>query len=890
MSKKMRWFHRIRVLPVMLFRRGAQKSRLNAEIEFHLSQQMAEYVSQGMDPESARLAALRLFGNPAVLQEQTHAEWTWNWLEGIWRDLRYGARTLLRSPGFSLTAIVVMSLGIGATTSLFTIVRSVLLRPLPFRDPDKLVMLYERFRQQPESPYNVVAPADFRDWRAQTRGFEDMGAWRWWAGHISGDHGELPEVVTGAGGSWNLFSVLGVQPAFGRTFTPDDDRFGANDVVILSWNLFQSRFNGDKQIVGKSVKIDSKPYTVVGVLPAWFSYPDPAVKVWLPYTPIFMPEEFKPDHHQSHVIARLKTRQSAAAAVKEVSALQYQIHMQNQGKPVAEDVVSRPMIDDVVEDAKTPLIVLMCSVGCMLLIACLNVSNLLVARSAARRKEVAIRGALGGSRWKLVQEQMTESLLIAVAGGALGWVLATSATRWLATHWRDLPRADAIRVDGPVLGFSVAIVLATALLAGLIPAISSTGKSLLGALQDSARSVGVSVSRATLRKVLLSAEIALTVVLLISAGLLFKSFIHLRTSDLGCATDNVLTVRFGLPEKTYDTPEKVLAFHEAVLGRVRSLPGVEAAGLISTVPGAGYEGDNVFTIPEHPAQGPSLELDALFRKADPGYFSTLEIPVLSGRVFNDQDKLGRTHHVIVSKKFADQFFPGEDPVGKHVKIAFLGDRREIYEIIGVVGDTLHDIGQPVKATIYRSILNGDPMLDSVATIVVRAAAEPLSLALPIQRQISALDPEMPAYRVRTMQQIIGEATASKSFSASLVLAFALLSLMLAAVGLYGVLSYLVTQRSAEIGIRMALGAQRGEVLRLVLADGMRPVGLGLVLGLAGGAAAGMLIKSILYGTRPLDPVVFLTMAGSLLLTAAIASAVPSLRACSIEPVRALRLE
>ncbi|MCU1219174.1 MAG: efflux transporter, macrolide exporter (MacB) family, permease protein [Candidatus Angelobacter sp.] len=886
----MRWVERFRMAMLMLFRRKAETERLNRELEFHLEQQIAENVSGGMEPEQARLAALRLFGNPTVVRDEARSFWSWNWLESAGRDLRYGVRTLLRTPGFSLTAILVMALGIGATTSLFTIVRSVLLRPLPFREPNKLTMLYEHFRQRSEYPYNVVAPADFRDWRAQTHGFEDMAAWRWWAGHISTVQGEMPEVVTGAGGSWNLFSVLGVQPVFGRTFTPDEDRFGANDVVMLSWGLFQSRFSGDKSIVGKPVRIDSKPYTVVGVLPAWFSYPDPAVKVWIPYTPTFMPEEFRPDHHQSRVIARLKDKQSATAALKEVSALQYQIYMQNQGKPVAEDVISRPIIEDVVEDVKTPLIVLMCSVGCMLLIACLNVSNLLVARSAARRKEVAIRGALGGSRWKLIQEQMTESLLIAIAGGAVGWVLSISATRWLATHWRDLPRADAIQIDASVLAFSIAIVLLTALLAGLVPAISSTGRSLLGALQDSARSIGGSVSRATLRKVLLTAEIALTVILLISAGLLFRSFIHLRTSDLGCVTDNVLTVRFGLPEKKYDTPEKVLAFHEALLGRVRGLPGVKAAGLISTAPGAGYEGDNVFTIPEHPAQGPSLELDALIRKADPGYFSALEIPLISGRVFNEQDKLGRTHHVVISKKFSDQFFPGEDPVGKHVKIAFSGNTPDIYEIIGVVGDTIHDIGQPIKATIYRSILNGDPMLDSVATIVVRAAVEPLSLAMPIQKQISSLDSEMPTYKVRTMQQIVGEATASQSFSASLVLAFALLSLMLAAVGLYGVLSYLVTQRVSEIGIRMALGAQRSEVLRLVLLDGLRPVFIGLVIGIAGGAGAGMLIRSILFGTRPLDPAVFAAMVTSLLFTAVIASAIPALRACRIEPTQALRTE
>ena len=886
----MRWVQRLQMSMMALFRRQSEKERLQAELAFHLEQQIAENVAGGMAPEEARLAALRLFGNPTLLDEEARSNWSWNWIESIWRDLRYGVRTLTRTPGFSLTAILVMALGIGAATSLFTIVRSVLLKPLPFHEPDKLVMLYEHFRQRPEFPYNVVAPSDFRDWRAQTQGFEDMGAWRWWAGHISTMQNEMPEVVTGAGGSWNLFSVLGVQPVFGRTFTPDEDRFDANDVVMLSWSLFQSRFSGDKSIVGKQVRIDSKPYTVVGVLPAWFTYPDPAVKVWIPYTPIFMPEEFRPDHHQSHVIARLKDKQTATAALKEVSALQYQIHMQNLGKPVAEDVVMRPMIEDVVQDAKTPLIVLMCSVGCMLLIACLNVSNLLVARSAARRKEVAIRGALGGSRWKLVQEQMTESLLIAIAGGALGLVLSFAATRWLATHWQDLPRADAIKVDGTVLAFSIAAVFVSALLAGLLPAISSTGRSLLGALQDSSRSIGGSILRATLRKALLTAEIALTVVLLVSAGLLFRSFIHLRTSDLGCVTDNVLTVRFGLPQKKYDTPEKVLAFQETLLRRVRSLPGVKAAGLISTAPGAGYEGDNGFTIPEHPAQGPSLELDALVRKADPGYFSTLEIPLISGRVFNEQDKLGRTHHVVISKKFSDQFFPGEDPVGKHVKIAFSGNTPDVYEIIGVVGDTIHDVGEPIKATIYRSILNGDPMLDSVATIAVRAAVEPLSLALPIQRQISALDSEMPAYKVRTMQQIIGEATASQSFSASLVLAFAVLSLMLAAVGLYGVLSYLVTQRLSEIGIRMALGAQRSEILRLVLLDGMRPVMIGLVIGLAGGAGAGILIKSILYGTRPLDPLVFATMIGSLVLTAAIASAVPALRACRIEPTQALRTE
>ncbi|HKD78295.1 MAG TPA: ABC transporter permease, partial [Candidatus Angelobacter sp.] len=822
--------------------------------------------------------------------EEARSNWSWNWLESIWRDVRYGIRTLARSPGFSVTAILVMALGIGAATSLFTIVRSVLLRPLPFHDPDKLVMLYEHNLQDKKYPYNVAAAGEFFEWRARTHGFEDMGAWRWWGCVVSGNHGEYPEVETAAAGSWNLFSVLGVEPVLGRTFTADEDQLEANNVVMLSWSLFQSRFGGDRDIVGNSVRIDSKPYTVVGVLPAWFSYPDPSVKLWVPYLSTFMADQIRPWHHQSHVVARIKDKRSLAGAVKELSALQYQLHMQSQGKPVAEEAISRPMIEDVVGEVKMPLIVLMCSVGCMLLIACLNVSNLLVARGAARRREVAIRGALGGSRWKLIQEQMAESLLISIGGGMLGIALSLSATKWLATHWRDLPRADAIHVDGTVLAFSIAIIFATALLAGLVPAISSTARGLLGMLQDSARSIGGSTSRAGLRKGLLSAEIALTVVLLISAGLLFRSFVNLRTSDLGCVTDNVLTLRYGLPVEKYDTAAKVLAFHEALLQCVRALPGVRAAGLISTAPGAGYEGSTNFTIPEHPAEGAIQERDALVRKADPGYFSALEIPLLSGRFFTDEDRLDRTRHVIISKKFAQQFFPGESAVGKHVSIAFSGNTPEVYEIIGVVGDTIYQIGQPIKVMIYRPILNGNPHLDSLTMLVVRTAVEPLSLAMPIQKQISALDRELAVSRVLTMQQIIGRATASESFSATLVLAFAVLSLMLAAVGLYGVLSYLVTQRVSEIGIRMALGAQRSEVLRLVLVDGLRPVILGLLIGVGGGAGAGMLIKSILFGTRPLDPAVFAAMISTLLLTALIASAVPALRACRIEPTQALRTE
>jgi predicted permease len=438
-----------------------------------------------------------------------------------------------------------------------------------------------------------------------------------------------------------------------------------------------------------------------------------------------------------------------------------------------------------------------------------------------------------------------------------------------------------------VLLFALGLVVCTALLAGLLPAISSTGAGVLSALQESSRSIRGSISGAILRKTLLTAEIALTVILLVSSGLLFKSFLHLRTSDLGCATGHVLTMKYGLPEKQYDTREKVIAFHQSLLDRVRRLPGVRAAGLVSTAPGAGWGGDDLFTIPEHPSTTFQLRNDAARRTSDPGYFTAMQIPLLRGRFFTDQERLTSDRYTIISKRFADQFFPGDNPIGKHLTI---GRLQETYEIVGVVGDTSYAVTEPVSATMYFPILSGIPDRTSEATIVVRTEGDPLALSIPVQRQVAALDPGLPVDDILTMQQILGKATASQSFSATLLLAFAILSLLLAAIGLYGVLSYLVSQRVTEIGIRIALGAQRAQVLRLVVLDGLSPVLLGLLVGLAGGATAARFIKTILYGTSPLDPIVFATMVGTLLLTAIVACALPALRASRIEPMQALRID
>jgi predicted permease len=885
---------RVRMALRGLFQRGRETELLNDELGFHLEQQIAENESAGMSPEEARAAALRVFGNPTVVRDEARANWSWSWLERLGRDVRFALRGLRRSPGFAMTAIVVMALCIGATTALFTVVRAVLLRPLPFKDPHNLVMVWEHFNSNSsESPYNPVAAGDFYLWREKTHGFEDMAAVKSAGFNLSDDHGALPEVVRAGAGSWNLFRVLGVAPAVGRTFTEDEDGVGRAPVAMLTWSLFQRRYQGDGSIVGKQIELDGKPYTVVGVLPEWFSYPDPRVQLWVPYASGYTTSSIQwNDNHDSSVVARLRPDVSEKTAMSEVIALQYRIHMDHLNQPVCESALAQPMIDDVVGDVKKPLWTMMAAVGCMLLIGCLNVSNLLVARSAARQKEMAIRGALGAGRLALVREQMTETVLLCAAGGVLGMLLALAGTRWLASHWHGLPRTETIHVDGMVVLFSLGVVCLCAVLAGLLPALSSTQKGVLAALKDSSRTSNSGVSRARLRKLLLSIEIALTVVLLIAAGLLLKSFVQLRTTNLGIAGDHVLTLGYALPKEQYSKPEQQVTFSESLLERVRRLPGVRAAGLGSVVPGAGWGGDRVFLIPGQ-AVISSSDLahrpDAMVRMADPGYFNALQIPLIAGRVFDSHDRLSNTQKVVITEELAKRYFQGEDPLQKTIVMGTNpASTKDTYEVIGVVGNTLWRVGRDVKPTAY---FQAYPQTEvRRMTLVVRTEGDPSKLALAVQKEIAALDPRLPVVDVLTIPQIVGESTVNQSFSASLVLAFAVLSLLLAGVGLYGVLSYLVTQRVTEIGIRIALGAQRGQVLALVLRDGLRPVFVGLVAGVTGGVVVGMLIRSLLYGTKPLDASVFGAMVTTLLLTAVCACALPAVRASRIEPMQALRTE
>jgi predicted permease len=876
------------------FARAAEDADLAQELEAHLQHEVDDNLARGMNKEEAIRRARVKVGSVRRVRETV---WERNSLESVetaLRDLRYSIRTLSRTPGFTVTAILVMALGIGANVALFTVVRSVLLKPLPFREPDRLIQLYEKSPSGTRE-YSYIAGGMYAAWKKAASSVDEMAIYGTDSVNLSGTAGQLPEKIRYAECEWKLLPMLGVVPELGRSFVEADDRPEAAATVLLTHSLWVRRYASDRGIVGKTILLNSKPYTVIGVLPAWFEYPDTQTQLWAPIYHEQSSEMMQAvDMHNFFVVGRLRPGATLAQALSQVDTAEKQVHASHPTPSTANGASARTLLDGVVHDAKATLYTLMGATSCVLLIACLNVANLLVARSASRRKETSVRAALGGSRWRLLREQLTESAVLAAAGGGLGLLFAWFGTRWLVQARPGLARASAIHIDGVVLLFGAGVVTGCGLLAGLIPSLSCLRVPLLESLQDSMRTTSAGHGRVRLRRALLAAEVGLTVVLLTCAGLLLKSYNHLRSTDLGCATQNVMTMRFALPHVRYNSAAKVASFYEQLLPRLRSLPGVKTAGVVTALPGQGYGGDSRFTLPEHPDFAGGAVQDAIVRGADPGYFSALQIPLQSGRYFEDRERLTEARSVIVSRSFARQYFGGEDPIGKHILPKdFDGVPPEGFEIVGVVGDTLWSLTdlwaltEQDKAMMYFPLYSGGW---TNASIGVRSDGNVISLALPIQKALGELDPDLPVSDVLTMEQSIGRSTMDASFNSSLVLAFAVIALILAAVGLYGVLSYIVTQRTSEIGIRIALGAQRGTVMRLILSDGLRPAWIGLLLGLASSGFAVQLIRTMLYGTRALDLILFAEVGLVLSIVAAIACAIPAWRASRLDPMQALRTD
>jgi len=872
------------------FRRCHADAELQEEMNVHLAAEIEENLARGYSFEQARREALLKFGNPQQARERLWRQNTIAWLDSLWRNMKYSFRALRRSPGFAVVSIVVIALGIGVNAALFTVVRSVLLKPLPFANPQRLVRLYEdTFNHR--FAYNSSAAGIFAEWEKQGHSFSGMAISCQAAYTLSGSGGQLPESLRAAAFSASMLPVLGVEPALGRNFSAVEDSPSANGTVLLSWNLWKRRFGGERSIVGQTILLDGRPYKVIGVMPSWFAYPYSTVQLWTAASHERTAAEMEAlDNHNFQAVGRLKPGVSLPAAVNELSLITLRIHNAHADDPfISSGAHGRFLLDSLVGDVRTPLLILVGATGCVLLIACLNVSNLLVARSMGRRREIAIRTALGGSRAELLGQHFMENLLLSMAGGAIGLLMASAMVQWFVSLRQDVPRIDAVHIDGVVLAFIAGLVVLSALFAGLVSAFSSRGDLVLNALQESSRSHSTGQTRAQLRRVLLALEVGLTVVLLIGAGLLLKSYTRLRSADLGCLTSNVLTMQLSLPEVRYDFPAAV-HFYQELLTRVRNYPGVQAAGLVSTLPGDGYGGDRGFTIEGRPPLPEGKGQLALTRWVDPGYFAAMGIPFQSGHTFDRDQFLVPGSEVIISTAFQWQYFHGKDPVGETVLT--LGGRP--YRIAGVVGDTLYSIGEPARPMMYFPIYtlgSKDPNdFSASTTLAVRTGQDVTRFALPVQKILQSLDRDLAVSGILTMNQLIGAQTLDSSFDATLLMIFALVSLLLAAVGLFGVVSYIAAQRTTEIGVRIALGAQRNQVLTLILRDGLRPAFFGLVLGLVGGAAVTRWIQSMLYETRPLDPEIFGLVALTLIVVAGAACLIPAWRAAQLDPMSALRTE
>jgi len=878
----------IRMALTSLLRRDRVSQLLDDEIRYHLERQVDENIAKGMSPKGARIAALRQFGNPALLRDQTRATWHWNSLELLLRDFRYGTRALTRAPGFFAIAILIIALGIGSNIALFTVLRGVLLSPLPYGHPEQLYSIYEsNAHSKGIATFLPVAGGVFTEWQKAAQGSSEMAAISPFQDYnVSSEAEKLPEKIDAGWCSWNFFSLLGVSPQLGRTFVETDDQPDSEATVILSARFWHRRYNGDPSIVGKRIWLNAKPYMVIGILPSSFVYSGAfggnTIQVWTPLRheeSAMMLTTF--EMHDLLVIARLHRGISLGALLDRLSAVQNRIRIAH---PHAHDAVSgRTLLDDSVHDYRTPLYMLFAATGCVLLIACLNVASLLIARAASRRRDLAIRSALGGGWTRLLRERLIESLLLSIVGGLCGLIVAYGALQWLVHVRTDMSRVESIQIDGAVMLFAAGLILLCAFSSGFVSAISSIGKSLLAPLRESSRSQTAGNSRAGLRKTLLVIEVALTVVLLAGAGLLLKSYARLRSTDIGVPLQDALTMRISLPEARYKKPEQQVAFLENLINRIRFLPGV-SAGLVSTAPGEGWGGDHLMSIAEHPPLPKGRGLDFMIRGADPGYFAAAQIPLIRGRIFALEERLKRANVAIITESAASQYFPGEDPIGKHLQDQFNQDR---VEIIGIVGDTRWSISEPPQPMLYWPIYGNEY---TSATIFLRSSTDVDSLAIPVQKILSALDQDLPVADVMTLREAIDKSTIDSHFESLLVFAFAVIALALAATGLYGILTYLVTERTSEIGIRIALGARREQILGKVLFDGLRPAVLGLLLGLGASAATVRLIHSMLYHTEPLDPVVFVTVTALLMLVASLACTIPAWRASRLDPMRALRTE
>jgi predicted permease len=813
-------------------------------------------------------------------------------METLLKEMRYGVRGLLKRPTFSAIAILTLALGIGANTAIFSVVNAVLLRPLPFADPDRLVMIWED-GSFAGFPRNSLAAANYADVKAQNRVFEDVAAMDMRTFNLTGD-GE-PEKVDAFGVTANIFPLLGVKPALGRSFLDEEDRPGANKVVMLNHSLWQQRYGGDSSIVGRELLLNGEKYTVVGVMPPGFQFLNSKVRIWVPIA--FTPEDLASrGRHYLNVVARMKPGITVAQADAEVRAIHQRIAQDNPDEAGRLVGYAISMRDQLSGDLRRPLLVLLVAVGFVLLIACANIANLLLSRAATRRREMAVRAALGASRVRIARQLLIESLLLATVGSAFGLLLATWSFTFLHRLIPDgLAASTRLGLDLPVLGFTVLVTLLTALIFGLAPAFHASRIDLNEALKQGGGRSGLNAGGNRLRSALVVSEVALALVLLVGAGLLIQTFIKLRGQYSGLRPENVLTLRTVLSRSKYPQRPQRSAFYQDVLERVKAVPGVVCAGYATTVPLAIKGGTNGFSVEGRSieqALAGGLPYDANHRQISSDYFKTMGIPIKQGRPFDDRDNEQSTYVAIVNETMAREYWPGENAIGKRFKLGDPGDTEVPWmTIVGIAADVRQmAVDEPVKPEMYFPYQQSIAAFYAPQDLAIRTSVEPLSLIATVRNEIHQVDPEQPISNIRTMDQVLGEETSARELGMTLLTVFAGLALLLATLGIYGVLAYFVVQHTQEIGVRMALGAQRTNILALVLKKGMALALSGIAIGLGIAFALTRLMASLLFGVGTTDPLTFAAIALLLTTVALLACYIPARRAIRVDPLVALRYE
>jgi putative ABC transport system permease protein len=814
-------------------------------------------------------------------------------MRGFLGDLRLGLRILFRNPGFAAVAILLLALGIGANTAIFSVVNAVLLRPLPYQDPSRIMQIWHvpPAKSFPGMTTFSVSPANYLDWRQQSHSFEEMAAYGGANFNVGGQ--ERPEAIQAARVAPEFFSILRVRPILGRTFTPDEDRPGHGHVVVLGNALWRDRLGADPAAVGQSIILDGETYTIVGVMAPQFKFPSWA-QLW---TPLAWTNEKRAlrANHNYNVIGRLKPGVGIHAAQAELSAVSSRLEQLYPEDDKGWGAILIPLREQIVGDVRPALLVLLGAVAFVLLIACANVANLVLGKILARKKEIAIRSALGATRFAILRQILAETLLLSLAGGLLGLFLASFGTTLIAKFLADrLPRFAEITMDAPVLAFTAFLALFAGVLAGILPALRFTKTDVNEALKQGQSRGSSDSGGSKTRGLLVVSEVALSLVLLVGAGLMVRTLWQLSNVKPGFDPHDVLTMTLSLPANKFATPAAYIAYFERVLQQVRAAPGVESAGVIDNLPmddGGSHqpvavEGQPVVPMADQP------EVDV--RLISPGYLRTMRVPLIEGRDLSDSDVAGRSLAVLISESMAKRFWPNENPLGKHLTLTFFPGSREVVGVVGDVKLDSLDETRPV-ATVYWPLDQlfappSEPWRSYPMSLAMRTGADPMSAVTSVTSAVHEVDPETPVTGVLSMNELISESLSPQRSNMLLLAAFAGLALLLTAVGIYSVLSYTVRRRIREIGIRMALGASNSDVLKMVVADGMKPILLGVGIGFVAALALGRVVSSLIYGVRPTDPLTFAMVALLLVAVGLLATAVPAYRATHVEPIRTLRDE